>query len=254
MTFAVSGDAYDRFMGRYSSELAPVFADFAGVEPGLTVLDVGCGSGVLTEELARRVGPGNVAGVDPSPLLEACAERVPSADLRKGRAEALPWPDDAFDATLAQLVIHFMDDPAAGVAEMARVVRPGGVVAACSWDFAGGMEMLRVYWEAVRALDAGVSGESRSFGTLDELERLWRDRGLEEVEVRPLEVSTGYDDFDELWDSFLLGVGPAGEYVVSLPVEAQSALREEYHRRLGERVGGFTLRARAWAVRGRVAE
>jgi SAM-dependent methyltransferase len=254
MTFAVSGDAYDRFMGRYSSELAPVFADFAGVEPGLAVLDVGCGSGVLTEELARRVGPKNVAGVDPSPLLEACAERVPGADLRKGKAEALPWPDDPFDAALAQLVIHFMDDPGAGVAEMARVVRPGGVVAACSWDFAGGMEMLRVYWETVRALEPGVSGESRSFGTRDQLERLWLDQGLENVEAGPLEVSTGYEDFDELWSSFLLGVGPAGEYAAALPIDKQAAVRDDYRRRLGEPPGSFTLQARSWAVRGRVAE
>jgi SAM-dependent methyltransferase len=254
MTFAVSGDAYDRFMGRYSSELAPVFADFAEVEPGSTALDVGCGSGVLTEELARRVGPANVAGVDPSPLLEACAERVPGADLRKGKAEALPWPDDSFDAALAQLVIHFMDDPGAGVAEMTRVVSRGGVVAACSWDFAGGMEMLRVYWETVRALDPTVSGESRSFGSLDQLERLWRDRGLGDIEAGPLEVSTGYEDFDELWSSFLLGVGPAGEYAASLPTGKQAALRDEYRRRLGQPSGSFTLQARAWAVRGRVAE
>jgi SAM-dependent methyltransferase len=254
MSFAVSGDAYDRFMGRYSVELAPVFADFAGVEPGQTVLDVGCGSGVLTEELARRVGPENVAGVDPSPLLDACAGRVPGADLRKGKAEALPWPDDPFDAALAQLVIHFMDDPGAGVAEMARVVAPGGVVAACSWDFSDGMEMLRAYWESVRALDPEAAGESRSFGTLDELDHLWRERGLEDVEAGPLEVATGYRDFEELWDSFLLGVGPAGEYVVSLPAGEQSALRDEYHRRLGQPSGSFTMQARSWAVRGRVAD
>src|SRR5512133_3743196 len=119
MSFAVSGDAYDRFMGRYSGPLAPVFADFAGVTQGQRVLDVGCGSGVLTEELARRIGAENVAGVDPSPLLEACAERVPGAELRAGKAEELPWPDDAFDVAIAQLVIHFMEDPVAGVAEMA---------------------------------------------------------------------------------------------------------------------------------------
>src|SRR6186713_3247955 len=105
MSFAVSGDAYDRFMGRYSRRLAPTFADFAGVEAGQRVLDVGCGSGVLTEELADRVG----------------AEQVPGAELKQGKAEALPWPDDSFDAAIAQLVIHFMDDPAAGVTEMARV-------------------------------------------------------------------------------------------------------------------------------------
>lgn len=252
MTFDVSGDAYDRFMGRYSRPLASAFAEFAGISDGQSVLDVGCGSGVLTEELARRVGVERVAGVDPSPLLQACAERVPGAELKPGHAEALPWPDDSFDGALAQLVIHFMNDPGTGAAEMARVTRPKGVVAACSWDFAGGMEMLRVYWEAARELDSGLVGETRSFGNLEELDRLWRERGFDVVEAGSLEVSTDYEDFDELWDSFLLGVGPAGEYVTTLPDDRRSALRKEYHRRLGEPVGGFTLAARAWAVRGRV--
>jgi ubiquinone/menaquinone biosynthesis C-methylase UbiE len=252
MSFAVSGDAYDRFMGRYSRRLAPAFADFAGVEAGQRVLDVGCGSGVLTEELADRVGSEQVSGVDPSPLLAACAERVPGADLRQGKAEALPWPDDSFDAAIAQLVIHFMDDPTAGVTEMARVTRPGGVVAASSWDFADGMEMLRIYWETARELDHDLSGETRSFGNLEELDALWRELGLEDVQAGPVEVSAGYQDFDELWDTFLLGVGPAGEYVVSLSAEKQKALREEYRRRLGDPTGALTLGARAWAARGRV--
>ena len=252
MTFTVSGDAYDSFMGRYSRPLAPAFADFGGVGQGQRALDVGCGSGVLTEELARRVGPEQVAAVDPSPLLRAAAERVPGAELKEGSAEDLPWPDDSFDAALAQLVIHFMDDPAAGATEMARVTRPGGTVAACSWDFAGGMEMLRVYWQAARDLDPAISGESRSFGHLEELDSLWRERGLEEVEAGAIEVETHYEDFDELWGSFLLGVGPAGQYVTSLPSHRQALLRDEYHRRLGEPTGGFRLGARAWAVRGRV--
>jgi len=252
MSFAVSGDAYNRFMGRYSRRLAPAFANFAGVEAGQRVLDVGCGSGVLTEELAGRVGAEQVSGVDPSPLLAACAERVPGAELKQGKAEALPWPDDSFDAAIAQLVIHFMDDPAAGVSEMARVTRPGGVVAASSWDFGGGMEMLRVYWETARELDHDLEGESRSFGNLEELDALWHELGLEDIEAGPLEVSADYQDFDELWDTFLLGVGPAGEYVVSLPADRQETLREEYRSRLGEPTGAMTLSARAWAARGRV--
>ena len=252
MTFAVSADAYDRFMGRYSRELAPVFADFAGVRAGQTALDVGCGSGVLTEELARRLGAERVAGTDPSPLLEAARERVPAADLRAGAAEALPWPDGSFDAALAQLVIHFMDDPAVGAAEMARVVLPGGAVAACSWDFGGGMRMLHAFWEAARALEGGAPSEEQSFGSRDELEELWRERGLADVEVAPLEVTVRYDGYDELWSTFLLGVGPSGGYAASREPEAQQALRHEYQRRLGVPDGPFALSARAWAVRGRV--
>src|ERR1044072_7401211 len=232
MSFAVSGDAYDRFMGRYSRPLAPAFADFAGVEAGQRVLDVGCGSGVLTEELAGRVGAGRVSGVDPSPLLAACTERVPGAELKQGKAEALPWPDDSFDAAIAQLVIHFMDDPAAGVSEMARGTRPGGVVAAGSWDSGGGMKMLRVYWETARELDQDLEGESRSFGNLEELDALWRELGLEDINADPLEVSAEYQDFDELWDTLLLGVGPAGGYAVSVPAARQATLRGGQRRQL----------------------
>ena len=134
MSFDVSGNAYDRFMGRYALELAPAFADFVGVHEG-KVVDVGCGSGILTEELARRVGAENVAAADPSPLLETCRERVPEADVRPGTAEELPWTDDTFDAALAQLVLHFLDDPVVGITEMRRVTRPGGVVAASTWNF-----------------------------------------------------------------------------------------------------------------------
>jgi SAM-dependent methyltransferase len=252
MNFVVSGDAYDRFMGRYARPLAPAFADFAGLPSDGRVLDVGCGSGVLTEELARRVGADHVSGVDPSPLLAACAERVPGAELKQGWAEALPWPDDSFEAAIAQLVVHFMEDPAAGVGEMARVTRPGGVVAGCSWDFSGGMEMLRVYWETARELDQDLAGEYRSFGKLEELDALWHELGLEEVEAGPIEVSSEYGSFDELWDTFLLGVGPAGQYIVALPPDRQATLKDAYRERLGVGDGAFTLGARAWAARGRV--
>jgi SAM-dependent methyltransferase len=249
MSFDVSGDAYDRFMGRYSQELAPVFADFAGIEPGLTALDVGCGSGVLTEELARRLGAEHVAAVDPSPLVEACAARVPGADVRSGAAEALPWPDGSFDAVLAQLVVHFLDDPVVGVAEMRRVVRPGGLVAACSWDFPA-MQLLGTFWQSVRHLDPAAPSEELRYATLDGLATLGDEAGLEDVQTAALEVLSEYENFDELWGSFLLGVGPAGQYCVSLDPEAQEAVRDEYRRRIGDPSGSFALTATAWAVRG----
>jgi SAM-dependent methyltransferase len=254
MSFAVSGDSYDRFMGRYSLPLAPAFADFAGVAAGQTTLDVGCGSGVLTEELARRVGNDQVAGVDPSPLLEACAARVPGADLRPGAAEALPWPDDVFDAALAQLVIHFMDDPAKGVAEMARVTKPGGSVAVCTWDFSGGMKLLATYWQAVRAVDPSITAEGSAFRSREQVEALWSGTGLADGEIAALEVESRYEDFDELWGSFLLGAGPAGQHAAGLDAEMSEAVRAEYHRLLGEPQGAFTLEARAWAARGRVPD
>lgn len=253
MSFDVSGDAYDRFMGRYSLRLAPAFADFAGVEAGQRALDVGCGTGVLTEELARRLGPANVAGAEPSPMLEASAERVPGADLKQASAESLPWEDGSFDAALAQLVVHFMADPARGIGEMARVTRPGGVVAASTWDFAGGgMELLRTFWQSVRALDPGTEAESSPYGDREQLDALWRGRGLEDVVTEPLEVTSRYESFDELWDSFMRGVGPAGQRLAAAPPEQQEAIRSEYFARIGEPAGAFSLTGRAWAVRGRV--
>jgi ubiquinone/menaquinone biosynthesis C-methylase UbiE len=248
MSFDVSGSAYDRFMGRYAQELASPFSDFAGVREG-RVLDVGCGSGVLTEELARRVGEENVAAVDPSPMLDACRARVPGADVRTGAAEALPWPDGTFDAALAQLVLHFLDDPRVGLAEMRRVVRPGGVVAGSSWNFPQ-MPLLRNFWQAARELVPEASSERQGFETLEELEAVSRDAGLEEVEAAPIDVSTRYESFAELWGSFELGVGPAGQFYGSLPVESRDALREKYYVRIGEPEGAFDLPAQAWAVRG----
>src|SRR5437763_9773125 len=143
--------AYDNFMGRYSARLAPLFADFAGVEPGQRVLDVGAGTGALTAELVRR--DTEVAAIEPaSPFVGALRSRFPSTDVRQAGAEELPWPDASFDAALAQLVVTFMSDAPAGVAEMRRVVRPGGTVAVCMWD-RDGMEMLGAVNRTQRALD-----------------------------------------------------------------------------------------------------
>ncbi len=160
MSFAVAPDAYDRFMGRYSVPLAPQLADFASVDSaGQRVLDVGCGPGALTTELVKRLGPAAVSAVDPSePFVAAARERHPGVSVQRAAAEDLPFEDEEFDAALAQLVVHFMADPVAGLREMARVTREGGVVAACVWDHAGGKGPLSVFWEAARQVDRGGRG------------------------------------------------------------------------------------------------
>jgi SAM-dependent methyltransferase len=253
VTFVVEGDAYDRFMGRYSRELAPRLIEFARIEPTMSVLDVGSGPGALTERLAERVGPELVSAADPSePFVTACAERVPAADVRQADAEQLPWRDEAFDAALAQLVVNFMRDPHAGVVEMRRVVRPGGIVAACTWDYGDRMEMLRIFWDAARALDPDAPDEGRTmrFRSPEELEELWRRVGFDDIEMAPLVVETTYADFDDFWQPLTLGVGPAGSYCSSLEPKRRKALRDELFVRLGSPAAPFTLSARAWAVGG----
>jgi ubiquinone/menaquinone biosynthesis C-methylase UbiE len=253
VTFEVAGEAYDRFMGRYSRELAPELIEFAGIESGMRVLDVGCGPGQLTERLASLVGGELVAAADPSePFAAACAERVPDADVRRAEAEALPWQDGQFDAALAQLVVNFMADAPAGVAEMRRVVRSGGTVAACTWDYGDGMQLLRSFWDAAAALDPNAPDEGRTmrFRSREELDELWRRVGLHEVATGALVVETTYADFDEVWHPLTLGVGPAGSYCSALEPKRQQALREALFTRLGSPEGGITLSAKAWAVRG----
>ena len=166
MGFDVPAAAYGRFMGRFSEPLAPPFADLASVSAGQTALDVGCGPGALTAVLTDRLGPSAVAGIDPSePFVRAARERLPEVDVRQGAAEALPWPDDTFDRTLAELVVHFMADPVAGLREMGRVTRDGGVVAACVWDHGGGRGPLSAFWRAVMACRRRFSCVSRNRST-----------------------------------------------------------------------------------------
>ena len=253
-SFDAPADAYDRFMGRYAVALAPAFADFAGVENGGEgrALDVGCGPGALTEELARRLGAPSVAAVEPSEsFAAACAERVPGADVRNLAGEELPWPDDAFTVAVAQLVVSFMRDAPAAVREMRRVTTAGGTVAACTWDAAGGMEMLRSFWTAARSLRPEVQGEGRSLPYMDResLASLFEEAGLDGVEASELHVSAAYEDFEDFWRPFLAGIGPAGSYAAKLVPAEQDALREACFRELGEPDGPFELRARAWAVR-----
>ena len=179
------------------------------------MIDVGCGPGALTTELVERLGPAAVVAVDPSESFVAAARaRHPGVDIRQAAAEQLPFPDDAFDAALAQLVVHFMADPVAGLAEMRRVTRPGGVVAACVWDHAGGRGPLSPLWEAARELDPGGHRRVRLPGSREgDLTRLFGAAGLREVEETALTVRVEHPTFDEWWEPFTLGVGPAGAYV-----------------------------------------
>jgi ubiquinone/menaquinone biosynthesis C-methylase UbiE len=253
MSFAVSADSYDSYMGRYSRLLAPLFADFAGVEPGWRVLDVGCGPGALTSELASRLGADHVAGSDPSSgFVAACAQRLPQADIRLAPAERLPWSDRSFDAALSQLVMNFLEDADAGLREMRRVVRPNGMVAACTWDYGGEMQMLRTFWDAALELDPAAPDEARVMGYTDpgSLQNLWADNGVREVEIAPLVVEVQYAGFDDYWQPFLSGAGPGGRYCVSLDEQRRAALRAECRRKLRSPDGAFKLSARAWAVRG----
>ncbi len=250
MSFEVAAEAYDQFMGRWSRPLAPQLADLAGVRAGMSALDVGCGPGSLTTELVARLGPAAVAAVDPSESFVAAARaRNPGVDVRPAAAEDLPFADGMFDAALAQLVVHFMVDPVAGLAEMARVTRPGGVVAACVWDFAGGHGPLGPFWLAAHELDAGAEDESRLAGTREgHLAELFETAGLREIVQTALPVSRDHSNFEAWWEPFTHGVGPAGSYLSRLDAQHQVALRELCRSMLPS--GAFTITAQAWAARG----
>jgi SAM-dependent methyltransferase len=255
--FLAPADAYDRHIGRYGASLAAALIETAGIERGQRVLDVGCGPGALTRALAARAGGASVAAVDPSPpFAEACRARVPEADVRVAAAEALPFADGSFDAVLSQLVVNFMSDAPAAVREMRRVARPGAVLAACVWDYADGMTLLRRFWDAALQVDpegapAHDEGRVMRFCSAPELEALWGDAGLDGVRCGALEASASYEDYDALWEPLERGVAPSGAYAVALDPPRRAALREELRRRLGDPRGPFTLTARAWWVVGR---
>lgn len=250
MSFDVAAEAYDRFMGRYSRLLSPQMADLARVRAGQQALDVGCGPGALTSELVTRLGASAVAAVDPSePFVIAARARNPGVEVLQASADDLPFPDQAFDAVLAQLVVHFMPDPVTGLVEMKRVTRPDGVVAACVWDHAGGQGPLGAFWQAAHELDPYVEDESQLPGAREgHLGDLFRAARLRDVEETSLTASVEHPAFDEWWEPFTRGVGPAGAYVAGLDVERQAKLRDVCRARLPN--APFVLESRAWAVRG----
>lgn len=259
-TFRASADAYDRHVGRWAPPLAAALIAYARVQPGMRALDVGCGTGGLTTALAERLGAASVSAADPSePFAEACRARLPGVDVVVAPAEALPFADHTFDAALSQLVVNFMDDAHAGVRQMARVTRSGGVVAACVWDYAGGMTLLRAFWEAAREIDPDGAAQADEGAVMrwcgeGDLAGLWRDAGLTDVRSAALDVRASYAGFEDLWEPFLGGVGPAGAFCVSLEADRRAALHDAYRRRLGVGEDPFELTARAWAAAGVVGE
>jgi SAM-dependent methyltransferase len=247
---------YDAFMGRFSRRLAPLFADFAGVGGELDVLDVGCGPGALTGELVRRVGAGRVAAADPTPqFVVSIRERFPGVDVEQAPAESLPFAAGRFGASLAQLVVAFMDDADAGVAEMRRVVREGGVVALCMWLDGDEMELIAAAGGAASAVapDHPALGRDRRYRNPAEAGPLLERAGLVGVETTTLEVTADYDSFDDLARPILAGSGPLAPLVTSLDDDGRARFLEALAERVGRPTGSFSLTGRAWAARGRVS-
>ena len=250
MSFNVSAEAYDRFMGMHSRLLAPQLVDLSRLGPSDRVLDVGCGPGALTTELVMRLGAGSVAAVDPSEsFVGAARARHPGIDVRRAGAEALPYGYGVFDAALAQLVVHLMADPAAGLREMARVTRPDGVVTACVWDFAGGRAPLSPFWRAALELDLTSRDESGLAGAREgQLVELFASAGLRHIEDRVLVARARYSSFDEWWEPFGFGVGPAGAVFQKLDASQRARVRARCQELLPP--APFELVSFAWAARG----
>jgi ubiquinone/menaquinone biosynthesis C-methylase UbiE len=248
--FSGSSDAYDRFMGRYSTQLASAFADFAGVAAGMRVLDVGAGTGALTQELVARVGAPSVAAAEPSPdYVAVLRDRFPGAAIEQAPAVGLPWEDGAFDVALAQLVVVFVDDAPAAFRELARVTKPGGVVATTMWEVEG-MDMMNALNEVRRQVRPGAFTPSTQYRDEASLRELFEQCGLRDVETTTLEVAVEYESVDELWEPAIHVGGPGGPVVDALGPEDIARGRAIFEEALGRPAGTFRLSGRSATVRG----
>jgi len=252
--------SYDRFMGRWSRRLAPLFVEFADIANDARVLDVGCGTGALTMAVANRKLASNVVGVDLSrPYIEYARAHNPLNRVRfeVGDAQNLGFPEGSFDATLSLLVLNFIPETNRAITELKRVTAPGGRISAAVWDYGQGMQMLRVFWDAATALRPEAEAKDEKnfpLGQSGALKQLWMDAGLVRIDERPLEMRMDFASFNDYWEPFLLGEGPAGAYVSSLDATERTRLRDELKKRLhvARDTDAVSLAARAWAVRGDV--
>ena len=254
-----AGDLYEPYVGRWSRLVARDFLGWLSAPSGLDWLEVGCGTGALTETIAGICVPKRLVGVDTSSgFLDFARQRLgpDRAEFREADAQNLPFPAAEFDRVVSGLVMNFVPDQARAAADMLRVTRPGGEVALYVWDYAGKMELMRYFWDAAAALDprAAQLDEGKRFPICqpEALQRLFQAAGLADVETRAIDVPTVFRDFDDYWSPFLGGQGPAPGYCTSLSEDAQAALRERLRVALPARPdGSIHLVARAWAVRGR---
>jgi ubiquinone/menaquinone biosynthesis C-methylase UbiE len=253
---------YDRFMGRWSARLAPLFADFAGITEG-RVLDVGCGTAVLSRALLDHSPMIEMMGIDPAQSYLVHAKRLiasPRLSLVCGAAEALPFADRSFDAALALLVIQDLSEPAAAVRGLKRVTRPGGVLATCVWDFRQGMPMFSLFWEAANAVAPEAVARRRAetggpspYASAEALDALWRNAGLAEVRTTALHVPLDFASVEDFWTPFLLGATGTSAFARDLDAATAGAVGARLRHIIGERwgEGTFTLAATAFAVAGR---
>ena len=254
------GDAYEAYIGRWSRKVAPLFVDWLAIPPGARWLDVGCGTGALTGAILEHAAPGSVLGVDPSAdFIKVAARRQtdPRARFAVADAAALPVEVGSVDVVVSGLVLNFVPDIVGGLAEMRRAAASGGTVAAYVWDYAGRMDLLRLFFDAAMAVDPSASAHDEGIRfpicSPGPLRDAFEGAGFTSVDVQPIDVATHFRDFDDYWVPFLGGVGPASGYAVSLDPDARAALRERLRVTLPTATdGSIDLIARAWAVEGHV--